>query len=335
MPSLTHNIMVWDATYEWPEHGDEWSAAWGGAANQWSMWLYPRIQAFLPARRVLEIAVGHGRWTQFLGRHCDELLGVDLAVSAVAHCRERFSGDPRMTFAANDGTSLAIAGDRSVDLVFSFDSLVHAEADVLGGYLTEIARVLTDDGVAFLHHSNVAALGAVDVERIHWRAPSVSGEVVERFAARAGLKAVIQEPLAWEEGILTDCVSVIARPGSRWDQGPNRVVPNMSYRTHETPRGAAVASLYPAAAPLTGRGAGHAEALARAERGDVDGGYEALRRAVGRGVDAEALNDLAVLAHHRGDLAEARALLEALVLLHPGHTAAHENLADLRALAGG
>jgi SAM-dependent methyltransferase len=334
MPSLAQNVMVWDLAYEWPKDGDEWSAAWGGSANQWSMWLYPRVQAFLPAARVLEIAVGHGRWTQYLARSCDELLGVDIAQTAVEHCRRRFSGDPRLTFEVNDGTSLAIAEARSIDFVFSFDSLVHAEADVLAGYLAEIERVLTDDGVAFLHHSNVAALGAgVDVERIHWRAPSVSAEIVERFAAGVGLNAVIQEPLAWEEGILTDCVSVIARPGSRWDQGPNRVVPNPYYRTHETPRGLAVASLYPAAEPPTGRGAGHAEALARVEAGDLAGAYDRLHRTIAGGVDAEALNDLAVLAHRAGDDATATILLEALIVLHPGNVAARENLADLRSLS--
>src|SRR5579859_8081721 len=41
----------------------------------------------------------------------------------------------------NDGTSLAMIEDGTVDLVFSFDSLVHVEADVMDAYLDEIARV--------------------------------------------------------------------------------------------------------------------------------------------------------------------------------------------------
>lgn len=48
-------------------------------------------------------------------------------------------------------------GDGAVDLAFSFDSLVHVEIDVIEGYLTELARVLVPDGVAILHHSNLAA----------------------------------------------------------------------------------------------------------------------------------------------------------------------------------
>ena len=45
--------------------------------------------------------------------------------------------------------------DGSVDFAFSFDSLVHAEADVLGAYLGELARKLKPDGVGFIHHSNI------------------------------------------------------------------------------------------------------------------------------------------------------------------------------------
>jgi hypothetical protein len=44
--------------------------------------------------------------------------------------------------------------DRSIDLALSFDSLVHAEADVLSSYLAQLATKLRSDGVAFIHHSN-------------------------------------------------------------------------------------------------------------------------------------------------------------------------------------
>src|SRR5687767_15634669 len=46
-----------------------------------------------------------------------------------AACRERFVGDPRLEFHVNNGTSLDAAGTGSIDFVFSFDSLVHAEGD--------------------------------------------------------------------------------------------------------------------------------------------------------------------------------------------------------------
>jgi hypothetical protein len=46
----------------------------------------------------------------------------------------------------------------SIDFAFSFDSLVHAESDVMSSYAHELARVLKPGGVAFLHHSNLDAV---------------------------------------------------------------------------------------------------------------------------------------------------------------------------------
>jgi SAM-dependent methyltransferase len=158
-----------------------------------------------------------GRSAATSGRRelCDELIAVDIAENAVAHCRERCAGDERVSFHVNDGTSLAIAADRSVDVVFSFDSLVHAERDVLGGYLQEFVRVLTDDGVAFIHHSNTGAYepGTYDPHNIHWRATTVSAELVERLARADGLGCMGQETVAWgNETILNDCLPARGAP---------------------------------------------------------------------------------------------------------------------------
>lgn len=66
MPSLTENKMVWDQFYDWSMCGDKWSAASGGVSYQWWTTLFPRLQRFVPARRILEIAPGYGRWTHYL-----------------------------------------------------------------------------------------------------------------------------------------------------------------------------------------------------------------------------------------------------------------------------
>src|ERR1700712_2655035 len=211
MPELADNLSMWNEAYDWSQQGDEWSDAWGGVSHQWWVTLFSRIQGFVPAGRILEIAPGYGRWTHYLRDLCDELIGVDIAESAVAHCRERFAGDAHVRFEVNDGTSLAVAAARSVDLVFSFDSLVHAERDVMAGYLQEFARVLADDGVAFIHHSNMGSyeVGTYDPHNIHWRATSVSAAIVEQHAQDAGLRCVSQETVAWgNTTLLNDCFSV-------------------------------------------------------------------------------------------------------------------------------
>ena len=66
MVSVNYNKKWWGQDYDWSEAGDEWSRPWGGPEAQWYGSLYPRIHRFLPTGQVLEIACGHGRWTQFL-----------------------------------------------------------------------------------------------------------------------------------------------------------------------------------------------------------------------------------------------------------------------------
>jgi SAM-dependent methyltransferase len=247
VPLLSENLSVWDELYAWPQQGDEWSAAWGGASHQWWVTLFPRLQGYVPATRILEIAPGYGRWTHYLKELCDELVIVDIAASAIAHCRQRFAGDGHIHAHVNDGTSLAMVADDSVDLVFSFDSLVHAEQDVLYGYLAEIAGKLSADGVAFLHHSNMGAYagGTYDPNNIHWRARTVSAQLIEAIAARVGLSCISQETIAWgNDELLNDCISVITRAGSRWDR-PNVVVQNLEFSAQEIAMAKRLSTQYP------------------------------------------------------------------------------------------
>ena len=46
--------------------------------------------------------------------------------------------------------------DRSSDSVFSFDSLVHAEADVIRGYLAQIGRKLKPSGEIYCEEAGLA-----------------------------------------------------------------------------------------------------------------------------------------------------------------------------------
>jgi SAM-dependent methyltransferase len=157
MPTVNWNLRQWDRDHHWEQAGSEWSVAWGTDNMQWYGSILPRLQRYLPARCIVEIAPGFGRWTRFLAQYCERLDGVDLSPSCVEHCRERFSGLDSMTFHVNDGQSLSMIDDRSVDLVFSFDSLVHVESNVMRSYVQELARILDTDGIAFIHHSNLGA----------------------------------------------------------------------------------------------------------------------------------------------------------------------------------
>ena len=256
MPTIEENFDKWNDGSSWQAGGEAWSRPWGDSSSQWYGCVYPRVRDFLPAATILEIAPGFGRWTEFLLPHCHELIGVDVAPKCQEVCAERFADHPEARFFTNDGHSLPMVGDAAVDFAFSFDSLVHVEAETLAGYLAELERVLKPDGVGFIHHSNYGtyqrsahALAPLQsaFDRLpsparagllrsgayrgaHWRAPSVTAGGFVELCQRAGLHCVGQELVNWEGGVLLlDAMSVVTRPGSRWDR-PNRVVKNRLFR---------------------------------------------------------------------------------------------------------
>jgi SAM-dependent methyltransferase len=227
MPSLNENRDRWSDSYAWADAGEEWSRAWGGSEAQWFGSILPRLHAFVPVGTVLEVAPGFGRWTRFLRPLCQRMVLVDLSERCIDACRERFGDEQSIEYHVNDGRSLAMVTDASIDLAFSFDSLVHADADVIESYVSELRHKLTRDGVAFLHHSNFAALDEGSENR-HWRSESVSGEMVCDLAKRADLSVVSQERINWGAPVLTDCLTVLARTGSGWDR-PTRIVDNPNF----------------------------------------------------------------------------------------------------------
>ncbi len=255
MPDLQENLVNWSVDWDWSEEGDEWSGWWGGTPALWYGALLPRIHPFVPTGTILEIAPGFGRWTQYLKDLADRLIAVDLTERCIDHCRRRFDSATNIEYHVNDGRSLAMVEDASVDFAFSFDSLVHAETDVIGAYLEQLSTKLSPHGVGFIHHSNIGAYKPmialarrVPADRVQelvrrgvlinlpaWRAESVTAESVAEQCERAGLACVTQEKISWEYGrYLIDTMTFFTRRGSRWDR-PRRVRANPLF-TNEAKR---------------------------------------------------------------------------------------------------
>src|SRR6266513_531422 len=140
--------------YDWKEAGEEWSQPWGSSAAQWAGTIFPRIRECLPAETILEIAPGFGRWTHYLKDYCNELWAVDKSSNCIEACRERFASHSHVRCVLNDGRSLSMIPDASVDFVFSFDSFVHPDRDVVQEYLRQLGTKLKVGGKGFIHHSN-------------------------------------------------------------------------------------------------------------------------------------------------------------------------------------
>jgi SAM-dependent methyltransferase len=170
--------------WDWSRGGEEWteSPAWREAliADVLGRWI-PEGTA------VLEIGPGAGRWTEALLARASQLTLLDVSERPLELCRERFAEEAgRMAFVQSSGNDMPGVADGSIDAVWSFDVLVHVAPLDIAGYLSEIARVLTPEGVAVLHHADGRNRGRVP-SRAGWRAPMSRG-LLAALAAERGLR---------------------------------------------------------------------------------------------------------------------------------------------------
>lgn len=232
MPSVQENIKAWGDEQRWSKatEGNKWSLSWGNAEMQWYGTLLPRIQKYLSnsdmslkVDSILEIAPGYGRWTQYLRTLCNSLMILDLNENCIEACQEKFANFKNITYHVNDGKSLSMVPNGSIDFVFSHDSLVHAEIDVVQSYLSQLSSKLKPNGVAFLHHSNLGNyVESIDNGKLnpHWRGRSVTAEKVKEFGELNNLRCLSQELFNWgnRPGSNIDCFSVFTAKKSEWDE---------------------------------------------------------------------------------------------------------------------
>jgi 2-polyprenyl-3-methyl-5-hydroxy-6-metoxy-1,4-benzoquinol methylase len=232
MPTLKENINQW-SSYDWPEDGEEWSKPWGDSSMMWHGTILPRISNVLPADHILEIAPGYGRCTLHLLDLCKKLTVVDLTQKCIDTCKRKFAGHPHINYFVNDGKSLAMLTDESIDFVFSWDSLVHANNEVMELYLQQLAKKMKPGAYGLLHHSNMgqyrdASTGELTLESHHWRDTTMSASLFREYCGKAGLTCISQEIIEWEPGVLSDVLSFFTR-GGRSYRGETKIFENHNF----------------------------------------------------------------------------------------------------------
>jgi len=113
------------------------------ATEHWHRYAFAR--ALAPGRRVLDAACGEGYGSALMARAGGDVLGLDIGADAVAHARTRYAGVAGLRFEQADATALQGYADASFDLVLSFETLEHvqAQAQMLDGF----ARLLAPGGL--------------------------------------------------------------------------------------------------------------------------------------------------------------------------------------------
>lgn len=177
----------------------------------WDSLIWPLIHK-LDFECVVDLAAGHGRNSAKILPHAKQLIIVDINQECVDFCKRRFEDNDKIRFLKNDGVSLNGIPDGSVSLIYSFDSMVHFDSDVLRGYLREFYRVLKPGGHCFCHHSNyTGSPGGNFRQSPHWR-NFMSKELFAHYSTKIGLQVVAQKPVDWAGITGLDCITILKKP---------------------------------------------------------------------------------------------------------------------------
>lgn len=203
---------LWNLNSNWTIDGHEWSKSFGTTEELWNNEIFDKIKEFR-GKKILEIAPGFGRITQFLSILAGELIIVDLNPLCIEKTRAKLKHHV-LAYFVNDGKSIPKVRDNSQDLVFSFDSFVHMHANVTEEYVKEIYRVLKPGGQAFIHHSWLYGGSDESTNNVAGRA-NMSPEQFKIFVENNNMEIISQNAIQFEPVGLwngTDCVSIFRKP---------------------------------------------------------------------------------------------------------------------------
>jgi hypothetical protein len=202
--------------------GDEWTGEHAGAASSVedysqlieTRYITPYIQS---ADVVMEIGVGGGKTAALLKRHCAELICTDIAAEMLKATRDRI-GDDGVTYVKVDGIKLSGIRSHSVDVCFSFDTMVHMEPRDIFNYLTQIPTLMRGRRLCVLHHNNTLSelgwkrfLSEWDKNLMGRSGGSFSvmtNDLMARFLDHLGYEVLLKD----SETIPRDCVWVVRAP---------------------------------------------------------------------------------------------------------------------------
>lgn len=158
MPDVEWNLRAWNESHSWDQDGDEWSGMARFCHQPYDDWKSALVEEFLIPRlsntaNVLEVAPGHGRFSEYITTRARTTTLVDLGPTCLDSCKQRFGEGPDIRYILTDGSSLPGVDDESIDFIWSFDSFVHMEKPVISAYLGEFARVLRPGGTFTIHHA--------------------------------------------------------------------------------------------------------------------------------------------------------------------------------------
>lgn len=218
MNNLEWNIKNWSNRARWEK---EWADgyAWGTeelVKADYSRFVAPHLIG-IKNPDILEIACGMGRFTKLLLEKAHSLHSIDIQKICVDECRKRFAAYPNFTASITDGKSMP---EGNFDLIVSYDSLVHADYDILKAYFLQSIPLLNKDGFIIIHHANRPNSSCSRF--------CVTSEMVREFIQTlSSLELVSQTLFRYTDNQFIDCVTVCKKINIMYISGLTQINKNL------------------------------------------------------------------------------------------------------------
>ncbi len=115
---------------------------------------YYAASRFTEGKIVLDAASGEGYGCYLLARKARKVIGIDLDAEAVAHAKEKYADADNLVFVQSSVDKMDMIQDHSIDVVTSFETIEHVPESAQRAFISEIYRVLRQDGILIMSSPN-------------------------------------------------------------------------------------------------------------------------------------------------------------------------------------
>lgn len=117
------------------------------AYEHWHRYFY--AQQFVAGRNVLDIACGVGYGSALLAGTAASVVGVDLDPETVSYASSRHVLS-NLSFATGSVADIPVPGKAVFDVIVSFETIEHVDAEAQAAFLREVKRLLKPDGLLLI-----------------------------------------------------------------------------------------------------------------------------------------------------------------------------------------
>jgi SAM-dependent methyltransferase len=202
------------------------SSSYYNDAEKWTFLFWENNSIFkqyfdkLDVRFIAELACGYGRHAEKLlqtRQHQVQLIYcLDVVEENLLFTENRLAVYNKSKILLVSGHDFKPIASNSLTSIFCYDAMVHFSPDIIESYLIDAYRVLTPNGRALFHHSNLNAPETGQPGRDYGGNPHARNhmtlELFETLARKAGLRILQTNAIRWGNEPDLDRITLLERP---------------------------------------------------------------------------------------------------------------------------